>query len=146
MATIVQSWSGSAEPQLPLGGDLNLLKGVYNRMCAEFNGGRAAPMTINVYADVPRGSGLGTSSAMVVALVGGVFPAAAAVVGGFLLANYYFTPPLYQFLIQLLVSLVGSTCWITKTSRKIGVLDYDAASRQTRLYHGCQTVLRLVQV
>jgi two-component system sensor histidine kinase KdpD len=38
--------------------------------------------------------------AMVVALVGGVFPAAAAVVGGFLLANYYFTPPLYGFTIH----------------------------------------------
>jgi two-component system sensor histidine kinase KdpD len=38
--------------------------------------------------------------AMVVALVGGVLPAAAAVVGGFLLANYYFTPPLYQFTIH----------------------------------------------
>jgi two-component system sensor histidine kinase KdpD len=38
--------------------------------------------------------------AMVVALVGGVFPAAAAVVGGFLLANYYFTSPLYQLTIH----------------------------------------------
>ena len=37
--------------------------------------------------------------AMVVALVGGVLPAAVAVLGGFLLANYYFTPPLYQFTI-----------------------------------------------
>jgi two-component system sensor histidine kinase KdpD len=35
--------------------------------------------------------------AMAVAAVGGVFPALAAVVGGFLLANYYFTPPLYRF-------------------------------------------------
>jgi len=38
--------------------------------------------------------------AMVVALVGGVLPAAAAVAGGFLLANYYFTLPLYQFTIH----------------------------------------------
>ena len=33
---------------------------------------------------------------MVVALVGGVLPAVVAVVGGFLLANWYFTPPYYQ--------------------------------------------------
>jgi two-component system sensor histidine kinase KdpD len=33
--------------------------------------------------------------AMVVALVGGVLPALVAVVGGFLLANSYFTPPFY---------------------------------------------------
>lgn len=35
--------------------------------------------------------------AMVVALVGGVFPAAAAVVVGFLLANWFFTPPYHRF-------------------------------------------------
>ena len=33
---------------------------------------------------------------MVVALVGGVLPAVVAVVGGFLLANWYFTPPFYE--------------------------------------------------
>jgi len=34
--------------------------------------------------------------AMVVALVGGVLPAGVAVLGGFLLANWYFTPPYHQ--------------------------------------------------
>ena len=34
--------------------------------------------------------------AMVVALVGGVLPAGVAVVGGFLLANWYFTPPFHR--------------------------------------------------
>ncbi|HEV7759735.1 MAG TPA: ATP-binding protein, partial [Acidimicrobiales bacterium] len=38
--------------------------------------------------------------AMAVTVVGGVFPALAAVVGGFLLANYYFTPPFYRFTIN----------------------------------------------
>ena len=38
--------------------------------------------------------------AMVVALVGGVLPAAAAVIGGMLLANWYFTPPFYEFTIH----------------------------------------------
>jgi D-glycero-alpha-D-manno-heptose-7-phosphate kinase len=63
------SWRGSAEPALPLDGGLDLLKGAYNRMCADFNGGKAIPLDINVYADAPPGSGLGTSSGMVVALV-----------------------------------------------------------------------------
>jgi D-glycero-alpha-D-manno-heptose-7-phosphate kinase len=63
------SWKGPASVPLPLGGELNLLKGVYNRMCGEFNGGRGIALTVNVHADVPPGSGLGTSSAMVVALV-----------------------------------------------------------------------------
>ena len=38
--------------------------------------------------------------AMVVAVVGGVLPAAAAVVGGTLLANWYFTPPFHEFTIH----------------------------------------------
>lgn len=63
------SWTGPAEGALPLGGELNLLKGVYNRMCADFNGGAGVALAVNAYADVPAGSGLGTSSAMVVALV-----------------------------------------------------------------------------
>jgi two-component system sensor histidine kinase KdpD len=37
--------------------------------------------------------------AMVVALVGGVLPAIAAVIGGFLLANWYFTEPMYELTI-----------------------------------------------
>ena len=37
--------------------------------------------------------------AMVVALVGGVLPAIVAVIGGFLLANWYFTPPFYELTI-----------------------------------------------
>ncbi len=65
----VVSWQGRADHLLPLDGGLDLLKGVYNRMCADFNAGQGVPLDINVYADAPPGSGLGTSSAMVVALV-----------------------------------------------------------------------------
>ncbi|MET0664973.1 MAG: ATP-binding protein, partial [Acidimicrobiales bacterium] len=46
---------------------------------------------------------------MTVALVGGAFPALATVVGGFLLADYYFTEPLYDLKIgntEVVVSLV----------------------------------------
>ena len=56
------------------------------------------------------------------------------------------TLPLYQLLIQLLVPLIGRTSWITKAPRKISVLDDDSSSRRARLHHGCETVLRLVQV
>lgn len=63
------SWIVPVDGRLPLGGDLNLLKGVYNRMCADYNGGAGLALAVNAYADVPPGSGLGTSSAMVVALV-----------------------------------------------------------------------------
>ncbi|MGZ8688756.1 MAG: DUF4118 domain-containing protein, partial [Gaiellaceae bacterium] len=46
---------------------------------------------------------------VLVSAVGGLWPALAAAVGGFLLANYYFTPPLYTFTIaedDKLVALV----------------------------------------
>ncbi|MFZ2872095.1 hypothetical protein [Zavarzinia sp.] len=48
---------------------LLLHRGVYQRMMTEFNGGRRAPMTIRTTVDAPAGSGLGSSSALVVALV-----------------------------------------------------------------------------
>src|SRR6188472_2452853 len=45
-----------------------------------------------------------------------------------------------------LIPFIGPTTWITKASREISVLDDDSSSRQARLHHGCETVLRLVQV
>lgn len=64
-----RNWTGQAGEALPIDGQLDLLKGVYNRMCRDFNDGKFLPIAVNCYADVPPGSGLGTSSAMVVALV-----------------------------------------------------------------------------
>jgi len=63
------SWTGPA--RLPLGADreLRLLEGVYARCMAEFAGGRAIPLTLTSYADCPPGSGLGSSSGLVVAMV-----------------------------------------------------------------------------
>lgn len=64
-----RNWTGPAGSSALIDGQLDLLKGVYNRMCRDFNGGEFLPIAVNCYADVPPGSGLGTSSAMVVALV-----------------------------------------------------------------------------
>jgi D-glycero-alpha-D-manno-heptose-7-phosphate kinase len=57
-----------AAPQLPQSG-LLLHRGVYERMVRDHNGGRAISATITTTADAPMGSGLGSSSALVVALV-----------------------------------------------------------------------------
>ena len=50
-------------------GPLALHRGVYRRVVAEFLGGRAPGMIIHTMIDAPPGSGLGSSSALVVALV-----------------------------------------------------------------------------
>jgi D-glycero-alpha-D-manno-heptose-7-phosphate kinase len=52
-----------AESRLPLH------RGVYERMIREYNDGIRVPMTIRTTVDAPMGSGLGSSSALVVALV-----------------------------------------------------------------------------
>ena len=43
--------------------------GVSCRMVTEFGGGKVTPMRVTSYVDAPAGSGLGSSSALVVALV-----------------------------------------------------------------------------
>lgn len=55
--------------QLPLDGNLDLLKGVYNRIQQKFS----LPLTgfrLSTFVDAPAGSGLGTSSTLVVAIIG----------------------------------------------------------------------------
>src|SRR5216683_116161 len=55
--------------QLPIDGTLDLLKGVYNRIHKEYG----TPMTgfkLSTFVDAPAGSGLGTSSTLVVAIIG----------------------------------------------------------------------------
>ena len=51
------------------GARLQLHAGVLARMAREFGGGRVVPMRVTSFVDAPAGSGLGSSSALVVALV-----------------------------------------------------------------------------
>ncbi len=50
-------------------GELLLHKGVYNRVVREFNAGEPLSVKITTFADADAGSGLGTSSTMVVAIL-----------------------------------------------------------------------------
>ncbi len=57
------------EKQLPLNGYLDLLKGVYNRIQQDFEKIDVG-FTLSTFVDAPAGSGLGTSSTLVVAIIG----------------------------------------------------------------------------
>lgn len=55
--------------QLPINGTLDLLKGVYNRIYKDYNL-PATGFRLSTFVDAPAGSGLGTSSTLVVAIIG----------------------------------------------------------------------------
>lgn len=57
-----------SEP-LVLNGKLDLHKAVYNEMIRQFNGGKAIPLELSTFCDAPAGSGLGSSSTLVVAMI-----------------------------------------------------------------------------
>jgi len=54
---------------LAIDGNLDLHKGIYNRIVGEFTG-KPLSFELTTYVDAPPGSGLGTSSTLVVAIVG----------------------------------------------------------------------------
>jgi D-glycero-alpha-D-manno-heptose-7-phosphate kinase len=54
---------------LPLCGKLDLHKAVYNHMVQHFNGGQPIPLELSTFCDAPSGSGLGSSSTLVVTMI-----------------------------------------------------------------------------
>ena len=59
----------AAEVPLPLNGKLDLHKAVYNHIVQDFNGGKPIALELSTYSDAPVGSGLGSSSTLVVAMI-----------------------------------------------------------------------------
>lgn len=58
-----------AEVLLPLDGKLDLHNAVYNHIVQNFNGGEPISLELTTYSDAPVGSGLGSSSTLVVAMI-----------------------------------------------------------------------------
>ena len=66
---INQSVKYRVQNYLPVDGQLDLVKGVYNRVIKDFVKNNEQGFSITTYSDAPPGSGLGSSSTMVVAIV-----------------------------------------------------------------------------
>lgn len=64
-----KNFSCESCPTLPIDGVLDLHKGVYNRIVKDFNNGKPLSFKMTTYSEAPAGSGLGTSSTMVVAIL-----------------------------------------------------------------------------
>lgn len=59
----------AVEGPLLLNGELDLHKAVYNHIVQNFNDGKPICLELSTYCDAPVGSGLGSSSALVVAMI-----------------------------------------------------------------------------
>jgi D-glycero-alpha-D-manno-heptose-7-phosphate kinase len=75
--------------ELPIDGKLDLLKGVYNRIHKDYG----VPLTgfrLSTFVDAPAGSGLGTSSTLVVAIIGAFAEMLKLPLGDYDIAQYAF--------------------------------------------------------
>jgi D-glycero-alpha-D-manno-heptose-7-phosphate kinase len=54
---------------LVLNGKLDLHKAVYNHVIQQYNGGQPIPLELSTFCDAPAGSGLGSSSTLVVVMI-----------------------------------------------------------------------------
>ena len=68
-ADLGESWTSTAASELALEEPLMLHKAIYNRIVRDFNDGKPLAVKVTTSADAPPGSGLGTSSTMVVAIL-----------------------------------------------------------------------------
>ncbi len=64
-----QHFESEARAIMEIDGLMDLHKGVYNRIVRDFNEGEALSFRMTTFSDAPPGSGLGTSSTIVVAMV-----------------------------------------------------------------------------
>ena len=77
----------SVSNQLPINGHLDLLKGVYNRVQKDYPFA-CEGLQISTYVDAPAGSGLGTSSTLVVAILGAFVEMLKLPLGDYDIAQY----------------------------------------------------------
>ncbi len=66
---IVEQIEFRADGEIPLQDPLGLHRAVYRRVVKDFNGGVPLPCTLSTFCEAPPGSGLGSSSTMVVSML-----------------------------------------------------------------------------
>jgi D-glycero-alpha-D-manno-heptose-7-phosphate kinase len=59
----------SLDEDVVIGGELQLHKAVYREMMQTYNGGHRLPIELSTFCDAPAGSGLGSSSTLVVVMI-----------------------------------------------------------------------------
>ena len=64
-----ETYTYDSAEQLPIDGEIDLLKAIYNRIVKDFHH-KPLSFEISTYVDAPAGSGLGTSSTLVVSVLG----------------------------------------------------------------------------
>ena len=79
----IYDWSAT----LPINGKLDLLKGVYNRIQKDY-GIPKQGLKLSTFVDAPAGSGLGTSSTLVVAIIGAFVEMLKLPLGDYDIAHY----------------------------------------------------------
>ncbi|MGR5237541.1 GHMP family kinase ATP-binding protein [Vibrio alfacsensis] len=66
---IEQTFYSPLTNEIPLQGDLQLHKAIYNRIVRDYNENQPLPVKVYTHSDAPPGSGLGSSSTMVVTII-----------------------------------------------------------------------------
>lgn len=84
-----ENQSFELQETLPVDGCLDLLKGVYNSICKDY-GQVKNGFKLSTFVDAPAGSGLGTSSTLVVAIIGAFAEMLKLPLGEYDIAQYAF--------------------------------------------------------
>jgi len=64
-----ENFEGESKAVIEIDNQLILHKGIYNRIVKDYNNGKSLSFKMTTYSDAPAGSGLGSSSTMVVAII-----------------------------------------------------------------------------